>query len=110
MSLTQIGNVLLVLGAIPATSAAVLYGFGVTWWRSSWGRHVVVYMASLALVFDLGVIRLLGGERPGFPALRVAAFSLVVVALWWRLFVVVQAYLEGPPDDAKPIPNPSPKE
>lgn len=102
--ITVVGNVLLILAAIPATAAAVLYAAGVTWWRSRWGRHLFSYMMSVALVTDLGVVRLVAGDRPWFAAVRTAAFALVVFALWWRLAFVYQAYREGSPDES-PAPD-----
>lgn len=104
MTATVVGNTLLILAALPATAAAALYGFGVTWWRSRWGRHLFIYMTSVALVTDLGVIRLAFGDHWWFAVLRAAAFALVVVALWWRLLFVYQAYREGSPDES-PAPD-----
>lgn len=96
---TEVGNTLLVLAAIPAVASALIYGFGVTWWRSWWGRHLSAYMASFALVLSLGCLKLIIGDSPTFARIRVGAFATTVVALWWRLWVVVQAYREGPPED-----------
>lgn len=100
--ITVVGNVLLILAAIPATAAAILYAAGVTWWRSRWGRHLFSYMTSVALVLDLGIIRLVFEDRWWFAALRSVAYTLVVVALWWRLVFVYQAYREGSPDESAP--------
>lgn len=103
--ITVAGNVLLILAAIPATVAAVLYGCKVTWWRSRWGRHLFSYMTAIALVTDLGVVRLFFGEQPWFAALRTAAFAGVVAALWWRLAFVIEAYREGSPDESVAEPE-----
>jgi len=105
MTATVAGNVLLILAAIPATAAAVLYGTRVTWWRSRWGRHLFSYMTAVALVTDLGIIRLMFGDRWWFALLRAGAYAAVVAALWWRLLFVYQAYREGSPDEspAQPI-------
>lgn len=102
--ITVAGNVLLILAAIPATGAALLYGFRVTWWRSRWGRHLFTYMTAVALVTDLGIVRLAFGDRWWFAALRAGAYGLVVIALWWRLAFVYQAYREGSPDES-PAPD-----
>lgn len=96
----RVGNVLLVLSALPATLAFLVYGLGVTWWRSRWGKHLVGYMFAVALTLDLGVIRLFYLETPWFDWARVAAYVLVVVALWWRLLFVIQAWREGSPDES----------
>lgn len=102
MTLETVGNVLLVAGAVPATGSLLIYGLGVTWWRSRWGRHLVAYMASVALVLDLGIVRLVfGATASWFAAVRVAAFALVVLALWWRLIYIVQAFREGSPDESR---------
>lgn len=101
--INTVGNVLLILAAVPATLAALLYGTRVTWWRSRWGRHLFSYMTAIAVVLDLGVVRLVFGSRPWFEALRVAAFGVVVAALWWRAVFVYQAYREGSPDESPAV-------
>lgn len=99
---TTIGNCLLVLAAIPAVASVAVF-CRVTWWRSRWGRHLFAYMSSIAVVMTLGCIRLLIGDSLVFASIRVGAFVTVVIALWWRLFFVLQAYSEGSPDDGKPF-------
>ncbi len=101
-AVTTVGNVLLVAGAIPAV-ASVLVFCRVTWWRSRWGRHVMAYMSTVAIMLALGCLKLVIGDSPAFAAIRVAAFTTVVMALWWRLWFVVLAYREGSSDDGKPL-------
>lgn len=94
----RIGNVLLVVATIPAVLSVLVFA-RVAWWRSRWGRHLFAYMSAIAVVLLLGCLRLLYGESIIFASIRVAAFFAVVVALWWRLWFVFQAYREGSPDD-----------
>lgn len=84
------GNWLLFAAAFPATLAPVAYA-RVPWRRTTLGRHLMVYMVSLAVVFDLGVIRLTVGRTWWFDVLRLIAFGFVVLALWWRLWIVAAA-------------------
>lgn len=91
MNIVTVGNILLICGAIPATIAPLIY-LRVPWFRTRLGRHLMLYMISLAVVFDLGVLRLIIGEPTDwFPWVRVAAFAFVVVVLWWRVAIVLSA-------------------
>lgn len=99
---TAIGNTLLILAAIPAILSALVYGFGVTWWRSQWGRHLFSYMTAVAVVFSLGLLKLAGVDSTLFAYLRAAAYAFLVMALWWRLLIILQAKREGSPDEGKP--------
>ena len=92
-----VGNTLVWLAAFPAVASVVMFS-RVRWWRSQWGRHVMVYMSSVALVLLLAALRQVIGDSLVFYWLRTAAFGLVTVALWWRLVIVVSAYREGEPD------------
>ena len=98
MTYTEIGNVLVVAGAIPALSSVLVFA-RVRWWESRWGRHLMAYMTAIAILLVLSVIRLAFGDAPWFAALRLVALAAVVVVLWWRLAYVVQALREGSPDD-----------
>lgn len=100
MDQTRLGNVLLVLSAIPAIGSVLVYST-VTWWRSAWGRHLMSYMAAVALVLGLGVVRLVWGDSPWFAGLRATAYVLTTVMFWWRLFIVIQARRER---STKPAP------
>jgi hypothetical protein len=102
-----VGNVLLVLSSIPANISVIAYHLssrrrpgqpaGPRWWHSPWGRHLMVYMVAFALVLDLGLVRLAFGDSWWFAGLRVGAYLLLVGALYQRMFLMVQAYREGPP-------------
>jgi hypothetical protein len=102
LPVTTAGNTLLVLAAIPAVAAVVAYWPKVVW-RSAWGSHLMSYMIALAVPLVLGCIRLAFGDSYWFQHLRTDAFGALVVALWWRLFLIVQARHED-------RPGPTPKE
>jgi hypothetical protein len=92
------GNILLVLAVIPAVASVVVF-WPVVSWRSEWGSHLMSYMIALAVPLVLGTIRLVFGDSPGFQRLRTAAFGALVLALWWRLWLLVRARWEGRPKD-----------
>lgn len=96
---TWLGNVLLVLSAVPAVGSVLVYS-QVTWWRSRWGRHLMSYMVAVALVLTLGVVRLIWHDSAWFAGLRAAAYVLTVIALWWRLLILVQSLREGSHDES----------
>lgn len=101
MSVTDVGNVLLVLAAIPANGAPFRYAYrvGRDWWYSTWGRHLMAYMTSVAVVLDVGLARLLIPDSFWFSVIRTAAFACMVAMLWWRLL------LFGPRSRAEPRPG-----
>lgn len=94
------GNILLVLAVIPAVASVIVF-WPVVSWKSTWGAHLMAYMIALAVPLVLGSVRLLLGDSSGFQRLRTAAFGALVLALWWRLWLLVVARWEGSPDDAE---------
>ena len=92
--LQKIGDVLLVLSALPANLCVLVFA-RVDWRKSPLGRHMMAYMAVFAAVLDLGCVRLCIGFVPLFEALRVCVFALVPFVLWWRVKVLVEAQARG---------------
>lgn len=88
-----VGNVMLVIAAIPATVAPLLY-FRAPWRRSKVGKHLMTYMLALAAVLDLGIVRLglhSPREATWFSVLRLVMFGFLIIMLWHRLYVVAAA-------------------
>ncbi len=92
MSVEGLGNTLLVLTAIPAALSVLAYS-RVPWWRTDIGRHLFSYMAIVAVLCWLGVIRIVFGP-PWFDALRTALFALFPIVTWWRLVLIVKEQRE----------------
>jgi hypothetical protein len=92
VSVQTAGNVLLVLTAIPAVLSVLAYS-RVPWWRTEIGRHLMAYMAIVALLTLLGVVRIVFGP-PWFDTLRTALFALFPVVTWWRLTLIVKEQRE----------------
>jgi hypothetical protein len=87
------GDVLLVMSAVPANAAVAVYS-QVKWVRSAWGRHLMSYMLAVALVLDLGILRVAFGETLWFAWIRVGAYGLLVYALVWRVTILWAAHRE----------------
>jgi len=102
MVYTDIGNLFLILSTFPAVISVAVFA-RVKWWRSRWGRHLMTYMSAMALVLVLGCLRIFYVNDTWFPVVRAGAYTLLVYALWWRMFYIIQAANEG-------SPNESPKE
>jgi len=98
VSVQLVGNILLWIAAVPAVGSVIVFS-RVTWWRSTWGRHLMAYMAAVSIPLVLGCVRQIFGDSSWFQGLRVAAFGLVVVVLWWRFIITIQALREGSPDE-----------
>ncbi len=87
---TVIGNVLLTVAAIVATASVVVHA-RVPWRDSQMGRHLMAYMGVIALVLDLGVVRLIIGDYPAFSVIRLVVFVGVPIVMAWRLVLQLQA-------------------
>jgi hypothetical protein len=86
-----IGDVLLIVSAVLATGFIGVYHWSAVWWRSSDGRHVMGFMAVLAALLDLGVVRIVIGAPAWFLWLRLVVFVAVPVLLAQRLRILVRA-------------------
>jgi hypothetical protein len=99
---TLIGALVL-LGWIPA--AAFLYFHGRTrWYDRPAGQAVFVMAVVVFIVMTLALItRTLGIDLPDW--IRVLAYGLILVALWWKLVTILR-YEYGNPKRATSTLNP----
>jgi len=88
---TIVGNVLLVISALIATAFVTVYHLSALWWRSPDGRHVMAFMAALALVLDLAVLRLFVGHPEWFETVRTFTFVVIPIVLGWRFSILLKA-------------------
>jgi len=72
-------------------TASVVLHLRVPWWRSEMGRHLLYYMAVMALVLDLGVIRIVFGDSWWFALLRLITFIGVPAVMTQRLWLQIKA-------------------
>jgi hypothetical protein len=92
VSVQGLGNILLILTAIPAVLSVLAYA-RVPWWRTEIGRHLFTYMAIVALLTLLGTVRIVF-HPPWFDALRTVTFALFPAVTWWRLALIVREQRE----------------
>lgn len=85
-----IGNGLVIWAALVGTASVIVH-LRVFDPHSTMSRHLLVYMAAIALVLDLGVVRLAAGDSNWFQLLRLVAFVAVVLSMTQRLWLQVQA-------------------
>lgn len=88
--LREVGNVLVWWAALVGTASVVVH-LRVFDPSSKMSKHLLFYMAMIAIVLDLGVIRLVLGDSPLFQAIRLAAFVGVVLAMTQRLWLQLKA-------------------
>lgn len=88
-----VGNGLLAWAALVGTASVVLHS-RVPWWRSRMGQHLWCYMLVMAVVLDLGVIKLVIGDSLPFQTLRLVTFVGVPIVMTWRLWLQIQAQRE----------------
>lgn len=93
MELNILGNWLLIAAAIPAVLSVIIYS-RVKWYRSPAGIHLMSYMAAIASVLVLGILRLIIPDSDIFWLIRVCAYTVMVSVLWWRLAFLIQSYRE----------------
>jgi hypothetical protein len=82
------GNVVLIVAAVGAAASVAVY-LRTKWWRNKTGPHLLAYMAVIAGLCLLGVVRLVWGI-PGFAWVRLAALTSFAVVIWWRLILLIR--------------------
>jgi hypothetical protein len=89
-TLDTIAVVLLVLAAPAANCFPVVYAFRP--WRSSQiGRALMTKAVGLAIFIDVALLALVFPDYPLRPQIRVVAFSLVVVGIWYQFIAMARA-------------------
>lgn len=87
------GNALLICAALICTTSVILHA-RVPWRRSEFGRHLMIYMGTMALTLDLSVIRIFVGDTWWFALLRLFVFAAVPLAFAQRLWLQIKAQRE----------------
>lgn len=90
----MIGSWLLVYAAVVGTLSVIVHS-QVQWRRSPMGRHLMAYMAVVALVLDLGAIRFFLGDSPAFQWLRLVVFVGIPIVMSQRLYLQIRARRES---------------
>ena len=108
--LADIGDVAVTASAVLVTASVLAYAWLARgargphgrWWRSWTGRHLMAYMAALALILDQGVIYMLTTTglllrkappfRPDWFAWeRVISYCVLITAVFaWRLALIIR--------------------
>lgn len=99
--LQLLGNGFFVWAALAATASVVVHA-RVPWWKSTMGRHLMAYMAVMALVLDLGIIRLIFGDSWWFQLIRLVTFIGVPIVMTWRLVLQIKAQRAAARDASPP--------
>lgn len=100
--LQLLGNGLLVWAALVGTASVVVH-LRVFDRTMPMSRHLLLYMAAIAAVLDLGVVRLIVGDSWGFLLLRLVVFVGVPVLMTQRLYLQIQAQRGGPGSGVAPF-------
>lgn len=87
------GTVLSVLGALGCWYFVVAYWVLTRgdWHQSAVGRHLMQFMANLAVLFSLIVLVRLFGNYPGRPVITTVAYAVFVAQIWWRIVLMHRA-------------------
>jgi hypothetical protein len=102
-----LGDLLIYAAAIPATASVVAY------WPKPWltdpvSKHLMAYMAVIAAILDLWVIRIAFGDSLFFIILRLVVVAFLPVVLWWRLILQLRFNHPLPPPPAEDVASADP--
>lgn len=89
-----LGNGFLVWAALVGTASVIVH-LRVFDRNSPMSLHLLAYMTAIAVVLDLGVVRLLFGDSWWFQLLRLATFVGVPLAMTHRLLLQIKAQREA---------------
>lgn len=92
LSLAVLGNIALVLAAIPAFLFVVFYSL-TRWEKTPHGRQTMALGASIAAILASALTRLIFDSRT-WEVVRFAVFLSIIPVLWWRLALLVQTQRE----------------
>lgn len=90
MTARTLGDMMLVLWAVPAVLAPLVYLGVRDWRRTPLGIHLMAFMSAYAFLGALGLVRLIFDDGPVWQALRAAGFVALIFVTWWRLGLVAQ--------------------
>ena len=99
VTITTIGNVLLLLTLIPANLGPILYFFSGPWWRLEVGRALMIAWTSIGLLIDLSLAFTIWGEYPGRSIARLVVFALLSIGLWYKLIALLRIRRHLPAED-----------
>jgi|GEM_PF-4886576 len=89
------GNALVIWAALVGTLSVIVH-MRVRWWETEMGQHVMAYMATIAVVLDLAVVRLVFGDSDAFQVLRLIVFVGIPISMTWRLWLQIKARRSTP--------------
>lgn len=79
----------LVCSALAAGVVFVVRYLRTTWFRSPMGWHAMTFMLVAVILLSLGVSKeLFGADWPGRAWVRLVAYTLINVVLWWRVVLL----------------------
>ena len=96
--LYTVGSVLLSYCAVVGTASVYVHS-RVDWRASPIGKHLMYYMAAMALTLDLGVIRFIFGDSNWFQVLRTVVFIGIPVVMTQRLILLWRAQHPKQPEE-----------
>lgn len=94
--------------AAAATTFTIVYHATARWWVAPIGRNIMLLVGSIAAILDLGLIFNLLGRPVWMRELFAVLFAAIGVAIWRRLFILIDAQYHTP--DHIDIPRPTDQE
>lgn len=91
--------------ALVETTFSVFYGFAFPWWKSEFGRQILIYAAAVAAIMDLTVLRMFW---PPPWWLFFACYVVFAGVITWRLAILFRMWLAGRAERTPKHRNPLP--
>lgn len=95
-TLNAIAVALIVLAAPAATCFPIVYAFR-PWRDSLIGRALMTKAVGVALLIDISIAyQFLGNDYPGRDYVRVGAYALIAVGIWFQFIAMIRAPHQAP--------------
>lgn len=92
----SIGDVGFAVAAVSANLFVLLYAMAAPWWKTPFGRHLFLFMAAVALVFNSAVANIFFPDWEGRWVLRAIVYPLMGVAMLWRVIILIDVQIVTP--------------
>lgn len=78
-----------VYAAIPGLIFCLVYQLRWKWWKTAFGRHMMIFMCGLELILLLTVLAMFWPDMPHKGYIRMSAWALISFLFTWRTWVLV---------------------
>lgn len=93
-------QLIVTLTFVSSAAFCVTYHVIARWWENAFGRSLMIYQISMTLILGLSTVQTWTGfQHPALSSFGLAVFSVVPLALTWRLLVLIRAQRKAKESD-----------